>query len=130
MITFFLLRTFIIIYSYRNASIGSRRAAWYDGINPDITPTTTLIIIDPKASHRGNVEGKILLIDFLKIVKVDLDFFDDLKGESDSLAGLILEHQGVIPKIGDIIKIKGFIFQIESVDLRRIKRVKVTLDEV
>ena len=75
-------------------------------------------------------EGKILLIDFLKIVKVDLDFFDDLKGESDSLAGLILEHQGVIPKIGDIIKIKGFIFQIESVDLRRIKRVKVTLDEV
>ena len=75
-------------------------------------------------------EGKILLIDFLKIVKVDLDFFDDLKGESDSLAGLILEHQGIIPKIGDIIKIKGFIFQIESVDLRRIKRVKVTLDEV
>ena len=75
-------------------------------------------------------EGKILLIDFLKIVKVDLDFFDDLKGESDSLAGLILEHQGTIPKIGDIIKIKGFIFQIESVDLRRIKRVKVTLDEV
>jgi CBS domain containing-hemolysin-like protein len=41
-----------------------------------------------------------------------------------------LEHQGIIPKIGDIIKIKGFIFQIESVDLRRIKRIKVTLDEV
>ena len=74
-------------------------------------------------------EGKILLIDFLKIINYELDYFDDLKGESDSLAGLILEHEGRIPKIGDVIIIESFTFQIESVDLRRIKRIKVTLNE-
>ena len=74
-------------------------------------------------------EGKILLIDFLKIVGFESDYFDDLKGESDSLAGLILEHEGRIPKIGDLISIKDFTFQIESVDLRRIKRIKVTVHE-
>ena len=74
-------------------------------------------------------EGKILLIDFLKIVGFEGDYFDDLKGESDSLAGLILEHEGRIPKIGDLINIKDFTFQIESVDLRRIKRIKVTVHE-
>ena len=75
-------------------------------------------------------EGKILLIDFLKIVDCDVDFLDDLKGESDSLAGLILEHEGKIPKIGDVIKIKHFTFQIEAVDLRRIKRIKVSINEI
>ena len=74
-------------------------------------------------------EGKILLIDFLKVINYELDYFDDLKGESDSLAGLILEHEGRIPKIRDVIIIKLFTFQIESVDLRRIKRIKVTLNE-
>ena len=74
-------------------------------------------------------EGKILLIDFLKVINYELDYFDDLKGESDSLAGLILEYEGRIPKIGDVIIIKLFTFQIESVDLRRIKRIKVTLNE-
>ena len=75
-------------------------------------------------------EGKILLIDFLKIVDCDVDFLDDLKGESDSLAGLILEHEGKIPKIGDVIKIKHFTFYIEAVDLRRIKRIKVSINEI
>ena len=75
-------------------------------------------------------EGKILLIDFLKIVGCDVALLDDIKGESDSLAGLILEHEGKIPKIGDTIKIKHFTFQIEAVDLRRIKRIKVTLNEI
>ena len=75
-------------------------------------------------------EGKILLIDFLKIVDCDVDFLDNLKGESDSLAGLILEHEGKIPKIGDVIKIKHFTFHIEAVDLRRIKRIKVSINEI
>ena len=51
-------------------------------------------------------------------------------GTSDSLAGLILEHEGKIPKIGDIIKIKNFTLQIEEVDLRRIKRIKVSINEI
>ena len=75
-------------------------------------------------------EGKILLIDFLKIVGCEVDILDDVKGESDSLAGLILENQGKIPKIGDEIIIKNFTFQIEAVDLRRIKRIKATINEI
>ena len=80
--------------------------------------------------HNFIFEGKILLIDFLKITGCDLDLLDDIKGESDSLAGLILEHEGKIPKIGDKINIKNFVFVIESVDLRRIKRIKVTINEI
>lgn len=75
-------------------------------------------------------EGKISLIDFLKIVKGEIDFFDELKGESDSLAGLVLEVKGKIPKIGEVCKIPPYTMVVESVDLRRIKRLKVTVDEV
>ena len=75
-------------------------------------------------------EGKTSLIDFLKIINGDLGSFDDVKGESDSLAGLILEVTGKIPLIGDKIEIKPFTFLIESVDLRRIKRIKVILNEL
>jgi gliding motility-associated protein GldE len=74
-------------------------------------------------------EGKISLIDFLKIVKGDHDFFDDIKGESDSLAGLVLENQGKIPKIGEICRIPPYTIIVESSDNRRIRRLKVTIDE-
>ncbi len=74
-------------------------------------------------------EGKISLIDFLKIVKGEIDYFDDIKGESDSLAGLVLEVEGRIPKIGTVCKIKPYTLVVESADLRRIKRLKVTIDE-
>jgi gliding motility-associated protein GldE len=74
-------------------------------------------------------EGKISLIDFLKIVKGEIDYFDDLKGESDSLAGLVLEVKGRIPKIGEVCKIPPYTMVVESADLRRIKRVKVTINE-
>tara|TARA_B100000401_G_scaffold166463_1_gene111239 strand:- start:1116 stop:2435 length:1320 start_codon:yes stop_codon:yes gene_type:complete len=74
-------------------------------------------------------EGKISLIDFLKIVKGNHDFFDDIKGESDSLAGLVLEHKGKIPKIGDVCRIPPYTIIVESSDNRRIRRLKVTLDE-
>ncbi len=75
-------------------------------------------------------EGKISLIDFLKIVKGENDYFDDLKGESDSLAGLIIEVEGKIPKIGDICKLPPYNMIVESSDNRKIKRIKVIIDEV
>ena len=73
-------------------------------------------------------EGKIPLIDFLKIVKGDPDYFDDIKGEADTLAGLLLEMQGNIPKIGVTLSYKRYIFKIESADRRRIKWIKVTIE--
>lgn len=75
-------------------------------------------------------EGKTLLNDFLKIVEGNLGSLDELKGESDSIAGLILENTGKIPSIGEEIVITPYTFKVESVDLRRIKRVKVTINEI
>ena len=79
--------------------------------------------------HTYIFEGKILLNDFLKIVKGESDCFDEIKGESDALAGLILEHEGSIPEIGSIIEIPPYTFKVESSDMRRIKRLKVSINE-
>ncbi len=70
-------------------------------------------------------EGKTLLKDFCKIVGADDDVFDDVKGEADTLAGLILEMKQEIPYKGAKIKHDNFEFEIEAVDKRRIKRIKV-----
>ena len=72
-------------------------------------------------------EGKISLNDFLKTVKGEIDYFDGVKGDSDSLAGLILELKGVIPSKGEIIKFAPYIFTIESSDSRKTKRIKVQI---
>ncbi|MDR2907667.1 MAG: gliding motility-associated protein GldE [Bacteroidales bacterium] len=86
---------------------------------------------DEKLYHQINehtwlFEGKISLNDFCKIVQVDSDLFDDLKSESESLAGLILEQTGEIPQRLAEIKIPPFTFRVESVDQRRIKKIRVT----
>lgn len=74
-------------------------------------------------------DGKTSLNDFLKIVKKDVDFFDLIKGDSDTLAGLVLEIKGVIPKIGTVCSIPPFTLLVESADLRKIKRLKVTIND-
>ena len=79
--------------------------------------------------HNFIFEGKISLNDFLKIVKGEIDCFDEIKGESDSLAGLVLELEGRILKIGDVCRITPYTILVESADVRRIKRLKVTIDE-
>lgn len=73
------------------------------------------------------VEGKLLINDFCKITQIDDDFFDDVKGDSDTIAGLLLELGGRIPNRSETIIYKQFSFIIESVDNRRIKRVKVEI---
>lgn len=70
-------------------------------------------------------EGKTLLKDFCKIVGADDGVFNDVKGEADTLAGLILEMKQEIPYKGAKIKHHHFEFEIEAVDKRRIKRIKV-----
>ncbi|MDC0249456.1 gliding motility-associated protein GldE [Flavobacteriales bacterium] len=79
--------------------------------------------------HNYIFEGRMLLHDFLKIVKGRVDYFDEVKGESDSLAGLVLEIEGKIPKIGTICKIPPYTMVVESADSRRINRLKVIIDE-
>jgi len=69
-------------------------------------------------------EGKTLLNDFYKIVGVAESTFDNVKGEAETLAGLILEIRGAIPDKNEVVKFKSFIFTITSVDSRRIKKIK------
>ncbi|MBN1186358.1 MAG: gliding motility-associated protein GldE [Bacteroidales bacterium] len=73
-------------------------------------------------------EAKIMLHDFCKAVEMDEALLDDVKGDADTLAGLILELKGEIPRQYDIINCKNFTFTIESVDKRRIKRIKVFIE--
>ena len=79
--------------------------------------------------HNFIFEGKISLNDFLKTVKGELDYFDETKGDSDTLAGLILELKGGIPDKGEIIEFDPYIFTIESADKRKINRIKVKIKE-
>jgi len=73
-------------------------------------------------------EGKISINDFIKITEIELGYFDDVKGEADSLAGLIMELTQNIPTQGDKIEYGMFTFVIESADKRKINRIKVAID--
>jgi gliding motility-associated protein GldE len=75
-------------------------------------------------------EGKTSVHDLCKALKVVPTFFDDVKGESESLGGLILELHGSLPKISDQIKFENITFTILTVDQRKINRVKVTISPV
>jgi gliding motility-associated protein GldE len=73
-------------------------------------------------------EGKVLLNDFCRIIGVEGDTFEDVRGESETLAGLILELTREIPQKDRKIKYRNFTFVIEAADKRRIREIRVTLD--
>jgi len=73
-------------------------------------------------------EGKILLNDLFKIIDIPDDTFEDVRGESETLAGLILEMTGEIPQKGQSIRFGNFNFTIESADKRRIKEIRVDIE--
>jgi putative hemolysin len=72
-------------------------------------------------------EGKTSLNDFYKILGIDDDLFDDVRGDADSLAGLILELMEKMPEKDEKISFGHFTFTVKAVDKRRIKRVLVTI---
>lgn len=74
-------------------------------------------------------EGKTSINDFCKIVNIDDRIFETVKGDSDTLAGLILEIQGEIPPIDTVVTFGDFDFRIISADTRRIQKIKVTLKD-
>ncbi|HNR19880.1 MAG TPA: transporter associated domain-containing protein, partial [Bacteroidia bacterium] len=79
--------------------------------------------------HSYVFEAKILLNDMCRIIDYERSYFDEVEGNIDTLAGLILELNGSIPLKGDTIFFKKLSFCIESADKRRIKRVKVNLNK-
>jgi putative hemolysin len=74
-------------------------------------------------------EGKISLIDMYRILDVEGSNFEDNKGESDSLAGFLIEQSGKILRKNEMIKFDNFTFVVEVADKRRIKQIKVTIDD-
>jgi len=73
-------------------------------------------------------EGKTNLKDFYRIIDIETtEDFEDNKGESETIAGFILEVYGKFPKKNEIIKFKNYSFKIEAMDNKRIKKVKVTI---
>ncbi len=73
-------------------------------------------------------EGKILLNDFYKVLGIENEPFEEVKGESETLAGLILELTGEIPEKDQVVKYRNFSFMIESADRRRIKQIRVEIN--
>lgn len=72
-------------------------------------------------------EGKTLLTDFCKILSLPDDFFAEVKGDADSLAGLLLEVKGDFPAEGEHLIFRNFEFIIRSLQERRIARVEVNI---
>jgi putative hemolysin len=73
------------------------------------------------------LEGRTMIHDACKLMSIPVDTFDLVKGESDSLAGLILEQAGNIPKANDKVLVGDFEFIILEVDKNRISKVKVII---
>lgn len=74
-------------------------------------------------------EGKTLLSDFSRILNIDDDEFEDVEGDADTLAGLLLEIKGDFPSIHEKIEYKNYTFEVVKIEERRISRIKVTVHE-
>ncbi|WP_300024224.1 gliding motility-associated protein GldE [uncultured Maribacter sp.] len=73
-------------------------------------------------------EGKTPLKDFYRVIKLeDNEFFEDNKGESETLAGFVLEKAGSFPRRGEKIVFGSYTFVVEAMDKKRLKQIKVTL---
>ncbi|MEP3208987.1 MAG: gliding motility-associated protein GldE [Maribacter sp.] len=73
-------------------------------------------------------EGKTTLKDFYRVVKIEnQEAFEDQKGESETIAGFVLEIAGSFPKKGEKVLFNDYQFLVESLDKKRLKQIKVTL---
>ena len=89
---------------------------------------------DEKSYQRVNsntfiFEGKTLLSDFYKILKVDDDIFEEVEGDADTIAGLLLEIKGEFPRLREKIDYRDFTFEILEMEERRISKVKVVVHD-
>lgn len=75
-------------------------------------------------------EGKTLINDVCRMIGEPSDTFEDVRGESDSLAGLILEISGKFPAINETVSYEQFDFTVLNIDKMRIQRVKLTINEM
>ena len=74
-------------------------------------------------------EAKTLLSDFYKILKLDPEEFEEVEGEADTIAGLLLEIKGEFPKLHEKLEFRHYQFEVLEMDARRIMKVKVLIGE-
>lgn len=74
-------------------------------------------------------EGKTLLSDFCRILKIDADEYADVEGDADTIAGLLLELKGDFLSIHEKIDYLNYTFEVVGVEERRISRVKVIVHD-
>ncbi len=72
-------------------------------------------------------DGKTLINDMCRVLGIDIMRFDEARGNADSIAGLILEHSGEMPKKDQELDIEGLKFKVASVTKKRIEQIKVTI---
>jgi len=73
-------------------------------------------------------DGKTQLNDFYRICSIDSNSFDEIKGDADTLAGLLLEMKGNFPLLNEHLNYKNIEFTVEDMDKRRIKKIKVVFN--
>ena len=74
-------------------------------------------------------DGKTHIVDFERVLELEEDTFADVQGRAETLAGLMLELKRNFLKKGDKVISHGFTFRVESLDGRRIDKIKVTANE-
>jgi len=79
--------------------------------------------------HNFVFPGEVAISDFCRIMGIDAETFDKVKGESGTLAGIILEILAKIPEVDEKISYGRFLFRIEAVNERRIEKVKITVSD-
>lgn len=74
-------------------------------------------------------EGKTHLTDMYKVLNIDGELFENSKGDSDTLAGFLLELSGKLLNKNEKVNFEGYTFTIEAADKKRIKQVKITIPD-
>ena len=74
-------------------------------------------------------DGKTHIVDFERVLELEEDSFAEVQGRAETLAGLMLELKRNFLKKGDKVSSHGFTFKVESLEGRRIDKIKVTFDE-
>jgi putative hemolysin len=72
-------------------------------------------------------DGKTMINDMCKVVGIEKEIFEEIRGDADSIAGLFLEMYGQIPKLHTEIKFRNFNFQVNKVNKRRIEKIKIVV---
>ena len=75
------------------------------------------------------IDGKTSLIDVYKLLEIDGEIFENAKGESDTIAGFCIEQAGKILLKNEKINFDTYTITVEAADKRRIKKVKITINE-